>query len=60
MRKTAFKILLFTLILLSVFLVNMIAFRSDLPKLWFVTLIGSVIGFIFFPYNQFFNNNKNK
>lgn len=60
MQKTVFKIFLFTLILISVIILNMIAFRSDLPKLWFITLIGSVIVLIFFPYNKFFNNNKNK
>lgn len=58
MRKTAFKALVFVLILIALAVVNMYAFRSDFPKLWFITLIGSVIGLLLFPYEKFFKNNK--
>jgi hypothetical protein len=58
MRKTVFKAFVFTIIIIAIVIVNMYVFRSELPILWLITLIGSVIGLIFFPYKTFFNNKK--
>jgi hypothetical protein len=36
----------------------MYIFRSDYPYLSFITLIGSVIGLLFIPYNKLFKLNN--
>lgn len=60
MRKQILKVLAFIILLVVMFYINLQVFRSEMPSLWFVTLIGSVIGLILLPYNKFFNiKNKN-
>jgi hypothetical protein len=54
MRRNLVRIILFIILLIFLFIINMTVFRSSFPLLWFVTFIGSVIGLIYFPYNKFF------
>ena len=54
MRKTVFRALVFVLMIIVMIILNMYVFRSSLPIFWFLTLIGSVLILIIFPYNKFF------
>jgi len=56
MKGLLFRIILFVLLLVAIVVVNAFVFRSELPMLWFLTLLGSVILLLFFPYKRFFNN----
>lgn len=57
MKQTAVKAIAFLVVLIFLLLANLEVFRSDLPYLAFITIIGSVIFLIYFPYNKFFKNN---
>lgn len=59
MKILFLKIILFMITLIVIFIINMVAFRSDYPLSWFITFIGSVILMIYFPYIKFFKI-KNK
>jgi hypothetical protein len=59
MRTLFVKIILFIIMLIALFIINMIAFRSDYPLSWLITFIWSVIFVIYFPYIKFFKI-KNK
>lgn len=54
MKSNILKIIIFILIIIAIIILNMYIFRSDVPMLWFITLIGSVVAFLYFPYNKFF------
>lgn len=54
MKSNILKIIIFILIIIAIIILNMYVFRSDVPMLWFITLIGSVVAFLYFPYNKFF------
>lgn len=58
MRKLIIKVIAFLIMLVVLFYINLMVFRSDYPYLWFITLVGSVIGLILFPYNKYFNTNS--
>jgi len=55
MRKTVFRALVYLLMIALILVVNLYVFRSDFPKLAIITILGSVIGLIYFPYKTFFN-----
>jgi len=52
------KICIFILFLFIIAVINVQIFRSDYPQLSFITIIGSVIGLIFIPYNKLFKLNN--
>lgn len=52
------KITLFIVFLIILIIGNMYIFRSDYPQLSFITIIGSLIGLIFIPYNKLFKINN--
>lgn len=58
MKSLLVKIILFKLFLIMLIIGNMYIFRSDYPQLSFITIIGSVIGLIFIPYNKLFKINN--
>jgi len=58
MRRIIIRIMIFILIIICQIKVNQWAFRSEYPWLAIVTLIGSVIILLYFPYKMFFNNKK--
>jgi hypothetical protein len=55
MRKTVFRALVYLIIIIILIVINMYVFRSDFPKFTIITLLGSVIGLLYFPYKTFFN-----
>lgn len=55
MRKTVFRALVYLIMIITLVVINMYVFRSDFPKFTIITLLGSVIGLIYFPYKTFFN-----
>ncbi len=59
MRKLLIRGIMFICLLGILFYMNLYFFRCLIPKLWVVTLIGSVIILIKFPYEKFFKY-KNK
>lgn len=61
MKKTILKGIGFLILLVSLVAGNMFVFRSDLPLLWFITLLISIVAILFFPYKLYFNikNQKN-
>lgn len=60
MKSVFFKGIAFFVIIIALFAINMIVFRSDYPMFWFVTLLGSVVTLIIFPYKKFFNLKNQK
>jgi lipid-A-disaccharide synthase-like uncharacterized protein len=54
MRQVLIKIIIFIVFLIILTIINISVFRSDVPLLWFITFIGSVIGLIYFPYKRMF------
>jgi len=58
MKVLITKIILFIIFLIIIIIGNMYIFRSDYPTLSFITIIGSVIGLIFIPYNKLFKLNN--
>lgn len=59
MRVFILKLILFVLLLIGLFFLNLWVFRSDYPLLWLGTALLSSLIIICFPYNLYFNN-KNK
>lgn len=60
MKNQIVRVLLFIIFVCWIAWINLMVFRTDFPSLAFITIIGSVILFIYFPYNKFFKlNNKN-
>lgn len=59
MRKTVFKALVFILLIIAIAVINLYIFRSEIPIFTVITLLGSVIGLIYFPYKTFFNIKQN-
>lgn len=51
-KKPTLKKIAFVLGFIGLVVLNMVVFRSAFPMLWFVTLIGSVVILIIFPYNK--------
>jgi hypothetical protein len=58
MKNTILKIMFLILFGIILGKINQCAFRSEIPSLTIITLIGSVVVLIYFPYNKFFNNKK--
>lgn len=58
MKILLVKIILFILFLGILIIGNLYIFRNDYPALSFITIIGSVIGLIFIPYNKLFKLNN--
>jgi positive regulator of sigma E activity len=58
MKKTILKVMFLTLFGIILGKINQLVFRSEIPSLTIITLIGSVVVLIYFPYNKFFNNKK--
>ena len=56
MKSLLLKLILFILFLTILIVINMYIFRSSYPLLSFITIIGSVIGLIYIPYNKLFKN----
>jgi len=54
MRNSITKVLLFILFVCSLAWINLQVFRSDLPYSVIITITGSVIILIYFPYNKLF------
>jgi len=54
MKNTITKVLLFILFVCLLGWINTKVFRSDLPYLALITITGSVIILIYFPYNKLF------
>ena len=53
-RNFTLKVLMFIALLVLLVFCIMVLFRSELPDLWFLGLIVSVIILIIFPYKKFF------
>nr|DAE86553.1 MAG TPA: hypothetical protein [Caudoviricetes sp.] len=53
-RNFTLKVLMFIALIVLLFFCIMVLFRSELPYLWFLGLIVSVIILIIFPYKKFF------
>lgn len=60
MKQLVVRVLLFIVFVCWIAWINLMIFRTEFPYLAFITIIGSVILFIYFPYNKFFKSiNKN-
>jgi hypothetical protein len=58
MKNTILKTIVFIVFVVTLGKINQWAFRSEIPSLAIVTLMGSVIVLVYFPYVKFFNNKK--
>lgn len=60
MRKLLFRILVFIIMTAIVVKINLIVFLSEFPSFWGLTLILSIVGYIYFPYKTFFKKSEEK
>jgi hypothetical protein len=60
MKKPAFKIFAFAIMISLMVIANMIVFRSKAPLFWIITFIISILILILFPYKSFFNDQNQK
>jgi len=59
MRKTVLRLLIFALLVIILLVINLQVFRSEIPSFTIITLLGSVIGLLYFPYKTFFKTKQN-
>jgi hypothetical protein len=60
MKKPAFKIFAFAIMISLMVIANMIVFRSKAPLFWIITFIISILILILFPYKSFFKDQNQK
>lgn len=60
MKNLILKTIGFLILIVFLFYANLFVFRSEMPSLVFITIIGSVVLFIIFPYNKYFKQNEKR
>lgn len=58
MKKLIVRMLVFAIMVLAIVKINLWVFHSSIPSFWGITLVLSILVFIFFPYQKFFKIDK--
>jgi hypothetical protein len=54
MNKIVLNSVLFLIMVVALYVINIMTFRGEYPMMFFGTLLVSIVILILFPYNKFF------